>query len=74
MPKKTNLKKQLSNELYAVLCAAYGDDFSKVEKFININGWCRLEHREFPHIKKDFGTFKNWWWRPTALRGFNGCY
>jgi hypothetical protein len=73
MAKRINFKKKLSNELYNLLCTAYGDDFSKVEKYLNASGWCRLEHSDFPHINKDFGSIKTWWWRPTALRGFIGC-
>jgi len=71
--KKINFKEILNTKDYNLLIEAYGKDFSKVEKYLNSSGWCRLDSKEFPHIDKDFGNLKNWWWRPKSLRGFKGC-
>lgn len=73
MPKIVNHKKELSNELYMLLCTAYGNDWESVKKYTNINGWCRLESTKFPHINKQHNRIKYWWWRPKTLDGFIGC-
>ncbi len=68
-----NHKKKLSNELYTLLCAAYGVEWDNVKKYTNQNGWCRLEAEKFPFIEKEYNRIKNWWWRPKTLKGFIGC-
>lgn len=73
MAKLVNHKKELSNELYTLLCTAYGEEWDNVKKYTNKNGWCRLESAKFPNIDKQHNRIKAWWWRPKTLDGFIGC-
>lgn len=43
--------------------------WEKVKKYTNEKGWCRVEHTNFPEIKKEFGSLKIHWWRPIELKG-----
>lgn len=43
--------------------------WDKVKKYTNNNGWCRVDHNEYPNIKKEFGSLKIHWWRPIELKG-----
>lgn len=73
MAKKIDFKKELSNELYTLLCTAYGDVWQEVQKYTNLNGWCRLDAEKYPNIKKEHNRHKPYWWRPVELKGFIGC-
>lgn len=55
-----------------VLAEAYSDNWAKVKKYVNKNGWCRLNHSLFPNIEKEFNRHKPYWWRPKSLSGFLG--
>jgi hypothetical protein len=36
----------------------------KVKKYVNRNGWCRLDYKDYPELKKEFNSHKPYWWRP----------
>jgi hypothetical protein len=55
-----------------VLISAYGEEYNKLKKFINYNGWCRVDHNLYKDIDKEFCRTKPAWWRPVKLKGFLG--
>ena len=47
--------------------AAYGQEWKRVKRFTNANGWCRLPAQDFPQIEKEYNRHKIYWWRPVEL-------
>ena len=66
---KNNFNATIGN---TVLAEAYSDNWTKVKKYVNKNGWCRIDHSLFPNIEKEFNRHKPYWWRPKSLNGFLG--